>query len=80
MPLNFAKLGARRLVAVLVTFSPTRMELGLADFEHLRAAVRALALGCGAAVLHRDLFRVGHFALGLALHAVGFHTFPLDWP
>lgn len=50
-------------------------DLGLADLEHLGAAGWALALGCGSTILHCDLFRAGHLALGLALHAVGFHTF-----
>ncbi len=51
------------------------LNLGLADLEHLGSAGWALALGCGSAVLHRDLLWVRHLALGLALHAVGFHTF-----
>jgi len=47
--------------------------LALADLEHLGAADRAHALGCRAAILHDDLPGVVHFALRLALHAVGFH-------
>lgn len=59
--------------------SPRRRRRGLdrsrevrsaADAEHLRAADRAGALGGGLAVLHRDLLRVLHLALCLALDAI----------
>lgn len=46
------------------------------NLEHLGAANRAGALGCGATVLHRDLLWVLHLTFGLALHAVGFHIGP----
>ena len=53
-----------------------------ADLEHLRAALRALAFGRRATVLHLDLDGVFHLALRLALDAVrlrGCHdSFSLD--
>jgi hypothetical protein len=61
--------------------SPRRFRRGLdrsrevksaADPEHLRAADRAGALGSGLPVLHRDVLRVLHLALCLALDAVRF--------
>jgi hypothetical protein len=42
------------------------------NFEHLRPALGALALGSRTAVLHRDLDGVFHFTLGLAFHTVRF--------
>jgi len=42
------------------------------NFEHLRSALGALALGCGATVLHRDLDGVFDLTFRLTLDAIGF--------
>jgi hypothetical protein len=42
------------------------------DFEHFGTAFRALAFGCGAAILHCDLDRVLDLAFGFAFDAIGF--------
>ncbi len=47
---------------------------GLADFEHLGTTGRALAGGCGLAVLHSCGLSVLNFSLGFALYAVSFHV------
>lgn len=50
--------------------------LGAANLADGGAALRALALGHGAAVLGGDLDSVLHLALSLALHAIAFHNAP----
>ena len=48
--------------------------LALAYLEHLCATLRADALCGRAAVLHHGRLRALHLTLGLALHAIGFHS------
>ena len=54
---------------------------GRADFRHLSAAFGAQTLNGGLAVLHFDLMRIFHLALGFALDTISFHNFrfSLKW-
>ncbi len=59
--------------ALATTLLGLQESLGFADLEHLGAALGALALRRGFAVLHGDRRRVRHFPLHPALEAIGFH-------
>ena len=52
-----------------------RVELTLADSEHLRTASWTYALGCGLSVLHCYGLSVLHFLFSAALHTICFHLF-----
>jgi hypothetical protein len=47
----------------------------LADPEHLGAACRANALGCGSSIFHCYFLRVFHLSFGLTFYAISFHLF-----
>jgi len=53
-----------------------RVNLTLADSEHLGAAYRACALGCRPAVFHGYTLGPLNLPLGLALHTVTLHSLP----
>ena len=53
-----------------------RVNLALADSEHLGAAYRACALSCRPAVFHGYILGPLNLPLGLALHTVTLHSLP----